>query len=175
MPPTSLSSILPTTPPKPENKGPRLLTPTTNAIPLISAKNGWKYPVLHTVAVVALFVLQFRALVADPYWIMIVDLGPLAILHCAYCVSCLPPTGTWSNTTSSGSNEAAGSAGVKTVKGSGTGSLRKRPAGLGRAGASSSGAGKGKVIMVGARSLRASRIQKTDESRRSSRQLLPSS
>jgi GPI biosynthesis protein family Pig-F len=160
MSPTSLSSILPT-PPKTEVKGPRLLTPTTNAIPLISTRNGWNYSIIHTVAVVTLFVLQFRALVADPYQVMILDLVPLMLLQCAYGVSCLPPTGTWSNTTNTSGNEAAGNVSAKTNKGSGTGSLRKRPAGLGRAGASPSGGWKGKLVVY-PWSLRAEQTKKTN-------------
>ena len=162
MSPTSLSSILPA-PPKSEDRGPRLLVPPTNAIPLISAKNGWKYSLLHTASVMALFVLQFRALVANPYRIMILDLGPLMLLQCAYCVSCLPPTGTWSNTISSSGNETAGSGPVKTSKGSVTGSLRKRPVGVGRAGASSAGGIKGKLMVY----IQPVRAQPLDETNRS--------
>lgn len=146
MSPTSLSSALPP-PPKSEDKGPRLLTPTTNAIPTISAQDGRKYNALHTVAVVALFVFQFRALVVDPYRIMLLDLAPLIILQCVYCVACLPPTGTWLNTSGSSGNEAAGSGSGKSTKGGGTGGLRKRPAGMGRIGASGSGGWKGKALV----------------------------
>lgn len=146
MSPTPLSSILPPAP-KSEHKGPRLLTPTTNAIPFISARNGRKYSTIHTVAVMALFVLQFRALVANPYWMMLWDMGPLVLLQCAYCIACLPPTGTWSNSTGSSSTEMAGNGQGKPVKGSGTGSMRKRPAGLGRTGASGSGGWKGRVMV----------------------------
>jgi hypothetical protein len=147
MPPTSLSSILPS-PPHLEYKVPRLLTPTTNTIPLISVKNGKKYSSLHTAAVVVLFVLQFPALVAAPYRIMLLDLGPLILLQCAYCVACLPRTGTWSSTTSSSGNETAGSGPPKPIKGGGTGSMRKRPAGLGRTGTSGSGGWNGKVMVM---------------------------
>ncbi len=145
---SSLSSILPS-PPESEHRGPRLLTPTTNAIPFISVKHARNYSTLHTVAVAVLFLLQFRALVADPTRIMLWDLCPLILLQCAYCVACLPPTGTWPNTTTnSSSNEAAGSGVGKSNKGSGVGSMRKRPAGLGRSGAAPGG-WKGKVVVLG--------------------------
>jgi hypothetical protein len=146
MSPSSLTSILPSNP-RPERQGSRLLTPTTNAIPLVSSKYGKNYAILHTVAVVTLFVLQIGALVADPYRVMILDLGPLILLQCAFCASCLPPTGTWSNTTSNDGNDIAGGVSGKTTKGMGTGSLRKRAAGLGRAGAPGPGGWKGKVTV----------------------------
>jgi hypothetical protein len=146
MSPTSLASLLPPSPSS-AHKGPRLLTPTTNSIPLISASNGRNYSAVHTVAVVALFVIQFRASVANPYWIMIMDLVPLALLQCAYCILCLPPTGTWPNTTSSGSNDTASSASAKPSKLGGTGSMRKRPAGLARAGATGPGGWKVKAMV----------------------------
>ena len=143
---SSLSSILPS-PPASERKGPRLLTPTTNAIPFVSVKHVRDYCTLHTVAVVVLFLLQFRALVADPYRIMLWDLCLLILLQSAYCVACLPPTGTWANTTThSSGNEAAGSGSGKN-KGSGVGSMRKRPVGLGRTGAASGG-WKGKAMVL---------------------------
>jgi hypothetical protein len=146
MSPSSLTSILPS-PPRPERQGTRLLTPTTNAIPLVSPKYGMNYAILHTVAVVTLFVLQIGALVADPYRVMILDLGPLILLQCAFCASCLPPTGTWSNTISNDGNEISGGVSGKIIKGTKTGSLRKRPAGLGRAGAPGPGEWKGKVTV----------------------------
>jgi hypothetical protein len=147
MSPTSLSSILPS-PPESDSEGPRLLTPTTNTIPLISVKNGKNYSLIHTVAVVVLFVVQFRALVAAPYRIMLLDLGPLILLQCAYCVACLPRTGTWSSTTSSSGNETASTGPPKSIKSGGTGSMRKRPAGLGRTGTSGSGGWNGKVMVM---------------------------
>lgn len=143
---SSLSSILPS--PASERKGPRLLTPTTNAIPFVSVKHVRGYSTLHTVAVAVLFLLQFRALVADPYRIMLWDLCLLIPLQSAYCVACLPPTGTWANTTThSSGNEAAGSGSGRLNKGSGVGSMRKRPAGLGRSGAASGG-WKGKAMVL---------------------------
>jgi len=148
MPPTSLSSILPA-PPNTEAKRRRLLTPTTNAIPSIVGKDGRKYSALHTMAVTALFALQFRGLVTDPYRIMLLDLIPLVVLQCAYCVVCLPATGTWPNISDSAGNEAAGNASGKGAKGAATGSLRKRPAGMGRIGAAASGGWKGKVMVTG--------------------------
>lgn len=146
MSPSSLTSILPS-PPESERKRPRLLTPSTNAIPLISAENGTKYSLLHTVAVLVLFVVQFRALVADPYRTMMLDLIPLALLQCGYCIACLPPTGTWHSTTSESGSQTAGSSSVKPSKASGTGSLRKRPAGLGRTGNPGSGRWKAKALV----------------------------
>jgi hypothetical protein len=149
MPPTSLSSFLPA-PPKPEAKGPRLLTPTTNAIPTIVTKGARIYNALHTVAVTALLAFQFRALITDPYRVMVLDLLPLVILQCAYCVVCLPATGTWPNTSSGNAgNEAAGSASGKPTKGAPTASLRKRPAGMGRIGAAAPGGWKAKVMVTG--------------------------
>jgi GPI biosynthesis protein family Pig-F len=147
MPPTSLSSILPA-PPNSEAKGRRLLTPTTNAIPSIVAKGGRKYNALHTTTVTALFALQFRALVSDPYRVMLLDLVPLVVLQCAYCVVCLPATGTWPNTSGSTTNETAGITSGKGAKPAATGSSRKRPVGMGRIGAVASGGWKAKVMVT---------------------------
>lgn len=146
MSPASLSSILPT-PPQGEYKEPRLLTPRTNAIPLISGQNGRTYSTLHTVAVMMLFMLQFRYLVTRPYRTMVLDLGPLMLLQCVYCVACLPSTGTWSNTIGNGSGITVGSHLGKPTKGGGTGSSRKRHVGLGRTGLSESGGWKGMVMV----------------------------
>ena len=142
----SLSSNL-RSPPEAERKGPRLRTPTTNAIPLSSAENGRNYSRLHTIATILFFWLQFQALVADPYRMMVLDLGPLILLQCAYCVAFLPSIGTWPNTVGSGGSATVGSHFGKLARASGTGSLRKRPAGLGRAGAFGSGEWKGKVMV----------------------------
>lgn len=142
----SLSSTIPS-PPEAAHEGPRLRTPTTNAIPMLSAENGRNYSRLHTVAVMVLFLLQFRALVADPYRMMVLDLGPLVVLQCAYCVAVLPSTGTWPNTVGSGGSATVGSHFGKLAKAGGTGSLRKRPAGLGRTGAFGAGGWKGKVMV----------------------------
>ena len=160
MSPASLSSV--PSSPRSKGDGPRLLTPSTNAIQLISAKYGRNHSTIHTVAVVALFMLQFRALVADPYRVMLLELCPLALLQCAYCVVCLPPTGTWLNTTSSSGNEAAGSAMGRSTKGSGTGSMRKRRLGLARTSASGVWGWKGKA-MVSVSSFAATESRSTNQ------------
>lgn len=127
MPPTS--SVPPPAPGHQTDSRPR---PTANAIPLRSAGYGIGYSTLHTLTVTMLFGLRFRALVSDPYRTMILDLGPLSLLQCAFCAACLPPSGTWPNVTDDGDSEPPGSGLGKTTRRNESGGLRKRPATLGK-------------------------------------------
>jgi hypothetical protein len=102
---------------------PRLLTPKTRTIPLLSTSDARIYSHAHAPLVLAYYLLRFSSLVADPLNTMIRDLAPIAIAQCVFCAVCLPSAGTWGSGGIPGT--ASGKSG-KTGSGPGTGSMRRK-------------------------------------------------
>ena len=105
---------------------PRLLTPKTRTIPLLSTSDARIYSHAHAPLVLAYYLLRFSSLVADPLNTMIRDLAPIAIAQCAFCVVCLPSAGTWGSGGSAIIPGTASGKSGKTGSGSGTGSMRRK-------------------------------------------------
>jgi hypothetical protein len=105
---------------------PRLLTPKTRTIPLLSTSDARIYSHAHAPLVLAYYLLRFSSLVADPLNTMIRDLAPIAIAQCAFCTVCLPSAGTWGSGGSAIIPGTASGKSGKTGSGSGTGSMRRK-------------------------------------------------
>ncbi len=80
----------------------RLLTPKTNAIPLLNADLAHYYNYAHTGQLLVYYYLRASALVRDPLSTMIQDLFPLAVSQCLFCAICLPSVGSWNSGTTDG-------------------------------------------------------------------------
>ena len=112
----------------------RLLTPTTQAIPLLQTSAARTFNHAYAPVLLLFYTLQFRGLVATPLDTMIWDLAPLALIQCGFCATCLPPAGTWG---SGGGAIIAGTATPKWTKSgssSSGGSLRRKPPALSKTG-----------------------------------------
>lgn len=80
----------------------RLLTPKTNAIPLLQSDVARYFSYAHTGQLLVYYYLRADALVHDPLSTMVQDLFPLAISQCLFCAICLPSAGTWHSGTTDG-------------------------------------------------------------------------
>jgi phosphatidylinositol glycan class F len=148
----SLTHLLPPSAPSstPAQKTHRLLTPTTNPIPLLSSPWAKRYSYIHTVLVPLYYYLRASALIADPFNTLLSDLGVIGVLQCLFCAICLPQAGGWVSGTSGGpiveGSASPTAARPKTTKGSGTvtGSMRRKNLAGGKtAGKGGSAAGAG--------------------------------
>lgn len=99
----------------------RLLTPKTNAIPLLQSDLARYYSYAHTGQLLVYYYLRAGALVRDPLSTMIQDLFPLAISQCLYCAICLPSVGNWNSGTTDGELIRGSASGTK-----GTSSQKKK-------------------------------------------------
>ncbi|KAJ9603098.1 Glycosylphosphatidylinositol (GPI) anchor assembly protein [Cladophialophora chaetospira] len=126
-------------------KSHRLLTPTTNPIPLLSSPLTQRYSIAHTLVVPLYYYIRGTYLIADPFITLLRDLAVVAVLQCAFCAVCLPQAGAWVSGTSGGPILEGTSSMAGRAKGkgavSGTGSLRRKN--IPGAGGSSKGAGEG--------------------------------
>ncbi|KPI43409.1 Glycosylphosphatidylinositol anchor biosynthesis protein 11 [Cyphellophora attinorum] len=91
---------------------PRLLTPTTNPIPLLNTPSAQLYSLIHTALLPSLYFLRSSALVADPLRTLTYDIIPVATAQAIFCVLCVPSYGSWvsespSATSSSNSSTAS--------------------------------------------------------------------
>jgi hypothetical protein len=117
----------------------RLLTPITNAIPLLPTELAQRYSIAHTLLVPAYYYLRSSALVRDPFNTLVLDAGVIAILQCTFCATCLPQAGKWDSGTEVRPSSPATPKG-KTGKSTGsTGSVRKKNVGATLGGAASGG------------------------------------
>jgi hypothetical protein len=121
MPPPSLAHIVPadtssspTTTSAIHAQQARLLTPTTNPIPLLPTPSARLYTHLHSFLLPALYLFRASALVADPLTTLTYDILPLATLQSLFCVLCLPPAGSWNSGTKDGGRIIEGTSEVKT-------------------------------------------------------------
>ena len=127
-------------------KSHRLLTPTTNPIPLLSSSLAQRHSLVHTLLVPLYYYLRGPRLIADPLTTLVQDLAVVAASQCAFCAVCLPQAGAWVSGTSGGPILEGTSSLAGRAKGKGavigTGSLRRKnvPAG---SGGSFKGAGEG--------------------------------
>ena len=80
----------------------RLLTPKTNAIPLLSTDVARYYSYAHTLQLLVYYYLRGSALVHDPLSAMLQDLVPVAVSQCLFCAICLPSVGNWNSGTTDG-------------------------------------------------------------------------
>ncbi|KAL2436224.1 hypothetical protein ABEF95_006064 [Exophiala dermatitidis] len=121
-----------TTEPKPSSASTRLLTPSTNPIPLLPWSLAKKYSLAHTFAIAAYYYLRSSTLVyadPDPFHTMFVDLVVVSVGQAVFCAVCLPAAGSWSSGSGNGTGKTAGIEG--TVAGVGGGSTGVSGAGLG--------------------------------------------
>ena len=128
MAPPSLAHIVPQPPTSKHRPSSRLITPTTNPIPLLASSSARLYALLHTGLIPSLYLLRSGPLVADPLPTLTYDLIPLATAQAAFCVLCLPAAGTWNNGTKDagrGIVEGTASATNTPIKG-GKGSIGRR-------------------------------------------------
>ncbi|OCT48055.1 putative GPI-anchor biosynthesis protein (Pig-F) [Cladophialophora carrionii] len=131
---SSLTHLLPPSAPATTTaqKSHRLLTPTTNPIPLLSSPWAKRYSYIHTVLVPGYYYLRASALITDPFNTLLSDLGVIAVLQCLFCAICLPHAGGWVSGTSGGpileGSASPTAVRPKTTKGSGTvvGSMRRK-------------------------------------------------
>jgi hypothetical protein len=112
---------------------PRLLTPTTQPVPLLASTVAYLYTNMHTALVLGWLVLRFRALVADPLSVMGWDVLVLGVCQGAWCVGCLPAAGTWGGSGAGAGTGAGAGVGpgpvVGTPVGQGKGASSRRRAG----------------------------------------------
>lgn len=101
-----------------------LLTPTTNAIPLLISPNARYVAYGHTVLIPLYYYLRSSALIRSPLDTLIRDLLPVAVVQAGFCATCLPSAGTWNSGTKDGGKIIEGTA-AATSK-SGKGSVRKK-------------------------------------------------
>ena len=80
----------------------RLLTPKTNAIPLLQSDLARYYSYAHTGQLLVYYYLRADALVRDPLSTMVQDLFPVAVSQCLFCAICLPSAGNWNSGTTDG-------------------------------------------------------------------------
>ena len=80
-----------------QQQRPRLLTPTTNPIPLLNAPTAQLYSLIHTALLPSLYLLRSSALIADPLRTLTYDILPVATSQAAFCVLCIPSYGSWSS------------------------------------------------------------------------------
>lgn len=80
----------------------RLLTPSTNAIPLLTSSLAKRYNHIHTVLVPTYFYLRAGSLVADPLPTLVQDLPFLALAQTAAVAISLPSAGNWLSGTNAG-------------------------------------------------------------------------
>ncbi len=110
----------------------RLLTPTTNAIPLLSSPAARYAAHAHTLLIPLYYHLRSSALIRDPLDTLIQDLLPVAVLQVGFCATCLPSAGTWNSGTKDGGKIIEGTATVASKSGKGT--VRKKSGKLSSAG-----------------------------------------
>lgn len=117
---------------------PRLLTPTTNPIPLLNTPSAQLYSLIHTALIPAIYLIRSSALVADPLRTLTLDILPIATLQAVFCVLCIPSYGSWvsespgaassssNNTNSSGGSNTPLNTPSKSTTSSNTNSLTRR-------------------------------------------------
>lgn len=123
MAPPSLAHVVP------ESRQPalshrRLLTPTTNSIPLLSSPHARYAAYAHTLFIPLYYYLRSSALIKVPLDTLIQDLIPIAIIQAGCCATCLPSAGTWNSGTRDGGKIIEGTAAVTSK--SGKGSMRRK-------------------------------------------------
>ena len=122
MAPPSLAHILPEAS-QPTQSSRRLLTPTTNPIPLLPSPTSRYGSYTFTLLIPLYYYFRSTALINAPLETLIQDLAPIAIAQAVFCVTCLPSAGTWNSGTKDAGKIIEGTAGVS--KG-GKGSMRKK-------------------------------------------------
>ena len=142
---SSLTHLLPPSQPQ-ASASARLLTPTTQPIPLLSSFLAKRYSYAHTLLVPLYYYLRASALVGDPFPVLLTDLLFVALAQALFCALCLPSAGTWVSGTAGGKILEGTAIATKSPKGKGsanvssTGSTRKK---VGPAGVKGSGKGAG--------------------------------
>ena len=120
----TLANILPADAKATSPSTSRLLTPTTNTIPLLSTSSAKNYSYAHTFLIALYYYLRSSSLIRDPRTTLLWDLIPLAIAQSAFCAICLPSAGNWD----SGTNGGKIIEGSASTKNSGKGGVRKKGA-----------------------------------------------
>lgn len=134
---SSLTRLIPPTQSQSSAKA-RLLTPTTQPIPLLSSTLAKRYSYIHTALIPTYYYFRASELVADPLPTLITDVVVIALAQALFCVLALPSAGSWSSGTKGG-KIIEGTATIKSPKSfktsgggsSTTGSMRKKTAPLG--------------------------------------------
>lgn len=75
--------------------------PSASPVNILPSRLAQTYSFVHPILLVALCILRFEALVADPVQELLKDLPWLAVLQIFYVMVCLPPAGTTTDTSSS--------------------------------------------------------------------------
>lgn len=141
---SSLTRLIPPTQSQSSAKS-RLLTPTTQPIPLQSSALAKRYSYVHTALVPTYYYFRASELVKDPLPTLITDVVVVALVQALFCVLSLPSAGSWASGTSGG-KIIEGTATLKSPKaskasggGSASGSMRKKVGPVGAKGSSKPG------------------------------------
>jgi hypothetical protein len=109
---------------QPVSSSRRLLTPTTNPIPLLSTPTALYTSLAHSIIIPLYYYARAPALIKSPLDTSIQDLLPIAIIQALSCATCLPAAGSWDSGTKDGGKIIEGTASV--VKSGGKGSVRRK-------------------------------------------------
>jgi hypothetical protein len=102
----------------------RLLTPSTNPIPLLSTPTALYTSLVHSIIIPLYYYARSPALIKTPLDTLIQDLLPVAIIQALSCATCIPAAGSWDSGTKDGGKIIEGTASV--VKSGGKSSMRKK-------------------------------------------------
>ena len=136
MPPSTSSGSLthldlPSQSPSSSSTAARLLTPTTQQIPLLDSLLARRYNQIHTLLIPAYYYLRSSSLIADPLPTLVQDLVFVTLAQTAHVATSLPAAGNWVSGTNAGriiegtASYGSGKTG-KSGNVSSTGSLRKK-------------------------------------------------
>lgn len=145
----TLANILPADAKATSPSTSRLLTPTTNIIPLLSTPSAKNYSYAHTFLIALYYYLRSSSLIRDPRTTLLWDLTPLAIAQSAFCAICLPSAGNWDSGTNGGKIIEGSASSNK----SGKGSARKKGAKVPTAQNETGGSYAARVMVCSARLL----------------------
>ena len=107
---------------QPQSQASRLLTPTTNPVPLLSDPNVKAISYAYTAAIPLYYYLRSSWLIRDPLMTLSYDLVPVGLASALFCTFCLPSAGNWNSGTRDAGKIIEGTAAGK----SGKGSMRKK-------------------------------------------------
>lgn len=141
---SSLTRLIPPTQSQASAKA-RLLTPTTQPVPLLSSTLAKRYSYIHTALIPTYYYIRASELVADPLPTLVTDVIFVALAQALFCAISLPSAGSWISGTNGG-KIIEGTATIKTPKSSkvaagssATGSLRKKTGPVGAKGSVKTG------------------------------------
>ncbi len=103
---------------QPQTQASRLLTPTTNPVPLLSDPIAQAVSYAYTALIPLYYYLRSSYLIRDPFATLSYDLIPLGLVSAFFCALCLPSAGTWNSGTKDAGKIIEGTAVGKSAKGS---------------------------------------------------------